>query len=332
MNISNNNNFAHCLYPVFTEDLVKRLKDRTSINLIGEVGMGRSRILEDIQKCDLGGVKVVLVNMKIYRKSYDGFIGALNQQMGFTGKAAPKDLAAWMNKITAKKQMVWVLLDYFDDLLDKVEIDARYRNQSFVDKVNSLRNHSYISLVCATTTSNESSFFYIDTEPITSPFLLEEQSMSNDLAYEKIKAELDRQLAGNEYWTKKQAQNNRGQYITFIRKYPTPFPFLMHVAQRIQLQSIDEQKMPVREKLSKWEKEYKKVKSPNLSKKIIKSKQGLRRFWSNATSNDTPQNQVNQKEEKTASKITWKVILAIVAAILGILNHFLGIFSKLFGG
>ena len=81
-----------------------------------------------------------------------------------------------------------------------------------------------------------------------------------------------------------------------------------------------------------WEKEFKQVKSPNLSKRIIKRKQGIRQFWSNAISNGSSQNQANEKQKNKVSKITWGVILAITAAILGILNQSMGILDKLFGG
>ncbi len=58
--MNSSNSFQHCLHPTLTKLLVKRLRERISINLVGKVEHGRSRILEDIQQCDVGEVKVVL--------------------------------------------------------------------------------------------------------------------------------------------------------------------------------------------------------------------------------------------------------------------------------
>ena len=327
-------NFKHCLHPVETEYLIKRLYERTSINLVGKIENGRSRILEDIQKCSLQGVKVVLVNMKVYKKSYEGFIRELNQQMGFKGKTAPKDLTAWMHKITSKKQKTYVLLGGFDYLLGDIEIDAKYRNQIFVDKINSLKNHSYISLVCATTVSHSSSYFYIDTEQITSPFLLEEYLMPSALSYEKIRDELDRQLEGNEYWEQLKKQDDRGQYFTFIQKHSQTYSFLKHVAYRVQLQSVGEKKIAIGEKLYKWDGEFQEVKSPDLGKRVVKAKEKFRKFSQNikSTSKEVVENPLSSSDSTSKGKTFWGLLflIALLATIYFIMQS--NIFGSLAAG
>jgi hypothetical protein len=42
--------FAHCLRPLFTENLLKDLQAGISLNLVGDPGQGRWRLLEDLQK------------------------------------------------------------------------------------------------------------------------------------------------------------------------------------------------------------------------------------------------------------------------------------------
>ncbi|MGB0930382.1 MAG: hypothetical protein ACPGVB_06385 [Chitinophagales bacterium] len=330
MNNISNQTFQHCLYPIFTESLVKRLRERTSINLIGKVENGRSRILEDIQKCDLEGVKVILVNMKGYRISYQGFIEELNQQMDFNGRTAPKDLADWMNKIVSKKQQVCVLLDYFDALLGDIEIDEKYRDQTFVDKINSLKNRSHLSLICATTEPHKSSHFYIGAKQIVSPFLLEKEKMHSDLSYEKIKAELDRQLIGNDYWQKLEVQNGRGQYFKAIQKHPASYFFLKHIAKSIVNQSIDVKNLQTNQQLKLWQKSYKELDYQKLDTVIVKKVSGVKRFLTNIGILKPNEGIVIQT--KKSSKSLWLILLPLLATVLGILNHFLGIFGKIFGG
>ena len=48
----------HCLRKEFTQYIIEQLIDkRKSINLVGEKGTGKTRLLEDIRDCKLAGVK-----------------------------------------------------------------------------------------------------------------------------------------------------------------------------------------------------------------------------------------------------------------------------------
>jgi len=342
MNNTSNNSFDHCLYPIFTESLVKRLRERTSINLIGKVENGRSRILEGIQKCDSEEVKVVLVNMKVYRKSYRGFIEELNQQMDFNERTAPKDLADWMNKIASKKQQICVLLDYFDALLGDIEIDEKYRDQTFVDKINSLKNRSHLSLICATTEPHKPSHFYIGAKQIASPFLLEKEKMPSELSYERIKAELDRQLIGNDYWQKLEVQNDRGQYFKAIQKHPASYFFLKHIAKSIANQSIDVKNLQTNQQLKLWQKSYKELDYQKLDTVIVKKVSGMKRFLTNiglltATSNDAPKTKgsfivlmVLLGIAAFLYFVVHSTTLAVIALIVTLLNQTFGIFNQVF--
>ncbi len=315
MSLTSKNTFDHCLYPVFTQSIVKRLKERTSINLIGKVENGRSRILEDIQKCDLEEVKVVLVNMKVYRKNYQGFIEELNQQMGFKGKTAPKDLADWMNKITAKKQRVFLFLDCFDDLLNTKKIDAKYRTRTFVHQINSLKNHSCISLICGTAKSHKFFLFYIGSKHEPSPFLLENRLTPSALSHEKVNRELERQLNGSVYWENIKANEDGKRCIAAIQNHPEPYPFLVHVADSIQ--TIGNEKPVIHELLSRWEKEYKGSKKISWIKRFIKRKDEIMETWLIVKPQNPPENiQVNAVSSSIGKKKNpiW-IVLFLVASI-----------------
>mgnify|MGYP006904089628 FL=1 len=74
--------FDHALRPEFTEHVIKVLfRQRQSVNLIGEKGMGVKRLLDDIQQCGLSNVCLVEVDMKNYVVSYDGFLEDLVGQL-----------------------------------------------------------------------------------------------------------------------------------------------------------------------------------------------------------------------------------------------------------
>lgn len=315
--MNNSNSFQHCLHPKFTELLVKRLQDRTSINLVGKVEHGRSRILKDIQDCDLGEVKVVLADMKLYKHSYQGFIDEMNQQMGFDSDSAnaPKDLTDWMNRVSSLQLKAYVLLDGFDALLSDKSIDELYRSNTFVSKINAMKNHSYLSLICATDEYHKASHFYIESKHVPSPFGLEKELMPTALSNAKIKAELERQLKNNAFWKNVKKRHNRGIFITAIQAHSKPYPFLVHLAKRIQIE--DNIHANISQKIAEWKKEFEESERPHIDKTIIKGKQTVNRFWENIATQEPTEGKTSPSKSNSSKRPLWLSLfaLAFIAAV-----------------
>lgn len=65
----------------FTENIIKLLNEkRYSINLVGNKGTGKTRVLEDIYN-SLEDVKCVILNMEYYKLSYSEFIKNISLQL-----------------------------------------------------------------------------------------------------------------------------------------------------------------------------------------------------------------------------------------------------------
>ena len=301
---------------------------------MGKVEHGRSRILEDIQGCKLRGWKVLMVNMKGHKYSYQGLINYLTDQMKFNNLTPkPKDLTDWVNQVVAKRKKVCLLLDNFDALLGDVEIDAPYRNQQFVYQLNAFSNHSHIVLLCATTETHLSSHFYIGTKQCSSPFILQKESMPTALAYEKIKDDLDRKLKENEYWENVKDEKNGGQYIAVIHKHKEPYLFLVYVAERIQLQSNDIKRLPIAEKLKLWRKSFKELEYKEVDAIIAKKMNGAKRFLTNVgVLKPKGQKPISSSASTSSMPSWWLILLSVLAAIFGDFESLFGNFWKVFWG
>jgi hypothetical protein len=178
--------FAHCLRPLFTENLVKDLQAGISLNLVGDPGQGRWRLLEDLQKCALENTLILAVNMRSYKQSYDGFVGALWQPLGET--AGGGDLGNLLTVLEKHQQQVIFWLHDFDALLDNPDIDPRY-NLQFTDSLNSIKNHHHWSLVCVTSKSYRKYVFVIEGKPFVSPLDLTAKALPR-LTFEEIRYEV----------------------------------------------------------------------------------------------------------------------------------------------
>lgn len=74
---------SHALRPEFTERVIRTLLERRlSVNLIGNRGAGRRRLLKDLEKCQLPDVKAVFVNLRNYVTSYEGFLNDVAGSLG----------------------------------------------------------------------------------------------------------------------------------------------------------------------------------------------------------------------------------------------------------
>ena len=117
--------YDHCLRQDFTEWIVHLLQRGKSINLIGREGIGRQRLLEDIQKTNLANTKVIRLNVKSYQASYNGLLKDIYSQLGEKG-TLPQNFSEVIERCENCKEQVLILFYNFDELSNNIEIDPKY--------------------------------------------------------------------------------------------------------------------------------------------------------------------------------------------------------------
>ena len=117
---------SHCLRREFTLNIIQALiHKRMSINLIGEKGTGKTRILEDIVNCKLPDTTIVFVNLKSYVDNYKGLLREIHSQLEIGGKV-PERLDQLFEGLEKQPMRYLVFLDNYDALLDNPGNDVGY--------------------------------------------------------------------------------------------------------------------------------------------------------------------------------------------------------------
>ena len=188
--------YAHCLRPNFTRNLVHALLDRhRSVNLIGPPGCGKRRLLEDLRDCKPPDTLVLLVDLRAYKQSYAGFLGDLWRQTSQPNAKPPQELGKLVTKLEDSGQRVLLLLDNFDALLDNPDIDPKF-DARFHDHLNSLKNHPRMALACVTVKPHDRSVVLIGGQPHGTSWLDLEKYSLPDLSRPELRAEIDRRQPG----------------------------------------------------------------------------------------------------------------------------------------
>lgn len=234
--------FSHCLRPTFTESVVKDLQEGRSLNLIGDSGQGRWRLLEDVKQCHLRNTLILAVNMRSYKQSYEGFAQVLRQQAGETANG---DLGSLLTALEQRSQKVIFWLHNFDALLDNPDIDERY-NIDFTNSLNSIKNHRHWSLVCVTNRSYRKYVLIVKGQPLVSPLDLIAKPLPK-LSFEEIRYELEnRELSLN--------SQELAQVTSAIHEQSMPYRLLLAITDNLHNQVDTELLLP--ERLKKWKKEF----------------------------------------------------------------------------
>ncbi len=67
--------YTHCLRRRFTENILTHLLNGTSVNVVvPQIAEEADRLVADIQRCDLPDTRVLAVNMRFCRGSYQQFL------------------------------------------------------------------------------------------------------------------------------------------------------------------------------------------------------------------------------------------------------------------
>ena len=264
--------YTSCLRPLNTELLVRELRAGKAINLVGHPEAGRERMLDDIQAC-VTTVKHIRLNMKNYAGSYNALLESIADQMGITFNEKTS-LGELVGAISRESVKCFILIDYFDAVLDNPELDSQY-TRSFFDTLNSFKNKPNISLLCATEKPHEGSSIYINGKDNGASWLNFTTEGLLDLDQENIQIELDRQLADNDLW-KNTDTDTRQFYINGIFSDKHNYDFLCYVAKRFKSQnSTDIHTSLVADKVKRWRKGFKELQP---EKTPIKRVRGLRKW------------------------------------------------------
>lgn len=185
--------YQHCLRPLFTENSVRALQKKTSLNIYGNSGQGRGRLLEDIQAYQWdNNTKVLLINMKTCRESYASFLRALWQQSGKSGNA-PSDLGRLLTTIKKDGHNIIILLHHFDALLDNPSIHQQF-DVNFFNNLNGMRNDTQMALVCVTEKPHDNSVIFVGDKVHRNSWLDLEKKELVKLTFDEIKYEVKRRI------------------------------------------------------------------------------------------------------------------------------------------
>ncbi|MDM8565911.1 hypothetical protein QUF74_09690 [Candidatus Halobeggiatoa sp. HSG11] len=240
-------NYNHCLRPIFTENIVMTLIRGESINIYGARGQGRKRLLEDLRKCQLDDTQMLLINMRNFACSYQGFLEAFAKEIGYIGDAAPKlgDLVNELERDNGGRKTV-ILLHNFDSLFDNDRLHEEYGIR-FFDSLNAIKNRQNMALVCVTEKPHKSYMVYAK-EVVDHGSWLELQPKRLPL--------LSLELVGKEAQQHFSAlySDEPDLFGKMVISHRLPYPLLEYFVDRLNNQ--EDMEIAFADRLEKWRKEF----------------------------------------------------------------------------
>ncbi len=175
----------------FTTNIYKNtVLESKSINIFGVDGIGKSRFIEDLLSIiEINEVKVVSIDIRIFRNTYDDFINQIKKKLKLR-----RDFLSFseiLDSFTSNHSKVLLIIDNFEDLY-KDNIDTKF-NFDFFNELNSFKNRDNSSLIIVSTKNYTHYNFYHNNELSTSPLDLTTKEM-NPLTTKNIEDELKRRF------------------------------------------------------------------------------------------------------------------------------------------
>ncbi len=220
----------HFLRPALTKLLIQRLERGDSLNIHGNSGIGKTRLLEDIKTAGLKDALVVHVSLKVYWKSRDGFFNALWRECGIYGET-PGEFSEIIDRLKQENNRVFLLIDDFHYLFDNADIDAKY-DQGFLDSINSVKNTAGVSLLAVTRKPANGSLIFIDKQPMTSSLNLQAIPVDS-LSYSDMKRETARRFTDD--LTGEQLE----KLAFFLSERPENYAMMINFEQKIKTGSAN---------------------------------------------------------------------------------------------
>ena len=254
---------SFCLRKDFTKNIIASLVDkRLSINLISEKGTGKTRLLEDIRKCNLPGICIVNINLKSYDNNYDGLLKEIHRQLELS-EEVPGHLYQLFEGLETQP-IYLVFLDNYDALLDNPKIDGKF-DVNFFDDLNAIKNRDNVSLLCITCRPHNTLPVFIEGESFRNSWLTLEKIYIPSLTRVQLMDELERQLGDK--W-KGLNHDDKESLLACIRNKKFPFRRLCFLTGKIKTQTYEEAEHKFKKRLKKWMKEFKKGEKYALDKKL----------------------------------------------------------------
>jgi len=175
---------SHLLRPEFTHYIYKNIvQESKSLNIFGEKGVGKSRFIEDLLTLIYGEIKVIRIDIRTVRNSYDKLVDEIKKQLGTNGETLSEVLESFA---TSHNQTLFII-DNFEELY-KDNADSRY-NFDFFGELNAYKNKPNASLIVLSSKNYTHHNFYHNDKLSTSPLDLQVMEIT-PLTLENIGAEL----------------------------------------------------------------------------------------------------------------------------------------------
>jgi hypothetical protein len=266
-----NVDMSHCLRPEFTGGVIGKLIDkRLSLNLTGEKGAGKKRLLEDIRACKLPDTKILLIDLKGYTANYDGLLREIHSQLTLSGDV-PGRLSELFEGMEKEPGHVLALLANYDALLDNARIDSQY-DKDFIDDLNFIKNKNNVSLLCTSERPHNSSLVFIAGEAFDNSWLTVEIIDLPELTRRQILAELERRLDEYNWLYLKTNYDDKEKIVEHIRTLPLPNTLLSFLAERFSAQTDEEMQQPFKKRFNHWLKAFKKRHKKNFKKRVYNAR------------------------------------------------------------
>lgn len=257
--------YDKCLRPEFTQHMIgKLISERTSLNLIGDPGTGKTRLLEDIHGCFSGDVQMLSVDLKAYVLSYSGLLREIHRQLD-PDSPLPNRFGDLFNKKTS--QRIVFCLDNYDAILDNVEKDDAY-NVDFFDQLNSLKNGGRVVLMCTTKCSHSTLPVYIAAKSYANNWLTLELVPLSALSIKQISAELKRRLKTESANHLTEMPANKEKLEKSIYNHLMPYARLCFFSDKLNMQSEEDRKKSFKKQVKEWEGEFKRFHTNSWTKRI----------------------------------------------------------------
>lgn len=269
--------FDHSLRPAFTKKLAQMLfLQHTSVNIYGEDGTGKKRVLEDLLKAlRLAGFEdyvPITIDFKNHAYRYAGMLQELHHQMG--GKNTMfSGFKDFFQEIEQQNRWYLLSLYHFDAILDNPKIDPYYDAQ-FFDDLNSLKNKRNVALVVSTQRPHRGSCLFVEGKLYSNSWLNLKMEPILPLTDTQVKLELSKRLSDHYFEWLYNHPNERQQIEHKIHETPHTYEMLVFLAEQLNAKADEEIKFD--ERLNQWQKKYnEKSSSQKISKGQSKESSSL---------------------------------------------------------
>ncbi len=146
-------NYNHCLRRQFTENILTYLQNSISVNVVvpkvgEEAEKEADRFVKDIQQCELPEIRVLVVNMRFCRGSYQQFLLNLWQQYQQETSREVPDLSQVLWNLEQAEEKFIIVLNHLD-AMSANNVGAQF-DQDFYACLNSLKNYRHVTLLVIT--------------------------------------------------------------------------------------------------------------------------------------------------------------------------------------